>query len=82
MLSAKKIVVSLIELYRRSNSVFIYRLSRSCIYKPTCSAYALEAIDKFGLWKGGKLALNRLKRCNGLKYESGLDPVPNEITKE
>lgn len=35
-----------------------------CRFIPTCSAYALEAIEKYGAWKGGFLALRRILRCN------------------
>lgn len=46
-----------------------------CRYYPTCSEYAKEAISKYGFWKGWKLALIRILKCNPLgKY--GYDPVP------
>ena len=35
-----------------------------CRFIPTCSAYALEAVEKYGAWKGGWLALRRILRCN------------------
>ncbi|MCD4738874.1 MAG: membrane protein insertion efficiency factor YidD [Anaerolineae bacterium] len=46
-----------------------------CRYHPSCSAYAFEAINKYGLIKGGILAYKRFKRCNYL-YPGGDDPVP------
>ena len=35
-----------------------------CRFVPTCSAYALEAVEKYGAWKGGRLAIRRILRCN------------------
>ncbi|RUM54062.1 MAG: membrane protein insertion efficiency factor YidD [Marinomonas sp.] len=36
----------------------------SCNFHPTCSEYAIQAIEKYGLWRGGWLTLKRLRRCN------------------
>ena len=47
----------------------------SCLYVPTCSQYALEALRRYGLWKGGWLALKRILRCHPWGG-SGYDPVP------
>ena len=44
-----------------------------CPYYPTCSTYGLEAVEKYGAWKGGLLALWRILRCNPfLPYERNL----------
>ena len=49
-----------------------------CRFIPTCSAYALEAIEKYGAWKGGFLALRRILRCNPFHRQKSIeyDPVP------
>jgi putative membrane protein insertion efficiency factor len=49
--------------------------SPKCRYLPTCSAYALEALEKYGAVKGGYLALRRLLRCHPF-HKGGYDPVP------
>ncbi len=46
-----------------------------CRFVPTCSEYALEAIEKYGALKGGALALWRVLRCNPFG-RGGYDPVP------
>ncbi len=50
-------------------------LASSCRFYPTCSAYAYEAIEKRGVWRGAKLAARRLARCRPLGGR-GYDPVP------
>jgi putative membrane protein insertion efficiency factor len=57
-------------------------LPPSCRYQPTCSAYALEALQTHGALKGGYLALRRILRCHPIKFlggGSGFDPVPPRI---
>ena len=46
-----------------------------CPYCPSCSTYSLEAIEKYGAWTGGWLAVRRLMRCNPWT-KGGEDPVP------
>lgn len=46
-----------------------------CRFVPTCSQYALEAVEKYGAVKGGYLALRRILRCHPL-HKGGYDPVP------
>lgn len=62
----------LIRLYRRYLSPM---LGPHCRYTPTCSQYAIEAIEKYGALKGGWLALRRILRCHPF-HPGGYDPVP------
>lgn len=52
---------------------------RRCRYEPTCSAYAVESIRRFGASRGLILAAYRLLRCNPLSH-GGFDPVPDRFT--
>lgn len=49
-----------------------------CRFIPTCSQYALEAVEKYGAWKGGWLALRRFLRCQPFHRQETIeyDPVP------
>ena len=67
----KRAALALISFYRRAISPM---LPPSCRFQPTCSEYAYEAIDKYGILKGGRLAIWRILRCNPWGG-SGYDPV-------
>lgn len=47
-----------------------------CRFRPTCSQYALEAVEKYGALRGGWLAFRRLLRCNPFYKGDYFDPVP------
>ncbi|HCN71013.1 MAG TPA: membrane protein insertion efficiency factor YidD [Pusillimonas sp.] len=68
-----KLFIAPIRFYRYFLSPW---LGNSCRFTPTCSAYAIEAIEQFGPLKGWGLALYRIGRCNPW-CKGGHDPVPN-----
>lgn len=69
----KKIIIFLIRTYQLTISP---RFSHgACRYTPTCSQYALEAVEIHGVFKGTLLAIRRILRCNPL-FKGGYDPVP------
>lgn len=73
----KKVFLFLLRGYRR----FISPMKRPCCrYTPTCSQYAMEAIEKHGACKGGFLAVRRVCRCHPF-HEGGFDPVPTEFPR-
>lgn len=69
-------LIGAVRLYQRAVSP---ALGRNCRYAPTCSQYAVEALARFGVVRGGWLALRRLARCHPL-HEGGYDPVPPAVT--
>ena len=69
----KKIFLALIRFYQKNISPLT---PPSCRFRPTCSAYAYEAIQKYGAFKGGLLTLWRLLRCNPFNKSNHYDPVP------
>ena len=69
----KRVCLRLIRLYQKYISP---GLPRRCRFSPTCSQYALEAIEKYGALKGGWLALKRICRCHPFSKRGPYDPVP------
>ncbi len=68
----KDLVIRMIKFYRK----YLSPLKRTkCPYIPTCSEYGLEAVEKYGVIKGGALAAWRILRCNPFS-KGGYDPVP------
>ena len=69
----KKFLLSLIRFYQRHISPL---RAPCCRFMPTCSAYAVQAITKYGALKGGWLTFKRLLRCNPFYKGDYYDPVP------
>ena len=69
----KGFLLALIRFYRRCIST---NTPPTCRFRPTCSQYALEAIDKYGALKGGWLTAKRLCRCHPFYKGDPYDPVP------
>jgi putative membrane protein insertion efficiency factor len=67
-----KILIGGIRFYQRALSPLKPPV---CRFHPTCSAYALEAVQKYGAAKGGWLAVRRVLRCHPF-HPGGYDPVP------
>ena len=69
----KKLLILMIRGYQ----IFLspLKVRTHCIYTPTCSQYAIEALQKYGVLKGTWLAVRRILRCHPWA-EGGYDPVP------
>ena len=67
----KFVVVQLLRGYKWAISPFF---PPACRYVPTCSEYAMEAVERFGVWRGGWMAVARVLRCHPL-VKGGYDPV-------
>ncbi|RLA80446.1 MAG: membrane protein insertion efficiency factor YidD [Deltaproteobacteria bacterium] len=66
----REVLLTLLKAYRLISPL----LGRNCRFTPTCSQYAMEAIGRYGPWKGGWMALKRLLRCHPF-CPGGYDPV-------
>ena len=69
----KGLMLWAIRFYRRSISPL---RKPCCRFVPTCSEYAMEAVEKYGACKGGWLALRRILRCHPFYHGDIFDPVP------
>ena len=69
----KKLLLLLIRFYQLAISPYF---PPRCRFTPTCSQYALEAVEKYGAWRGGWLAFKRLMRCHPFYRGNFYDPVP------
>ncbi len=70
----KKVLIFLVRFYQQALSPY---KKPCCKYVPTCSNYAIQAIERFGAVKGSFLAIYRILRCNPFS-RGGFDPVPEK----
>ena len=75
----KKALICAVRFYQK----YISHLKRrpTCKYYPTCSCYALEALERYGAIKGGAMSAYRILRCNPFS-KGGYDPVPELSGKD
>ncbi|ABX44291.1 membrane protein insertion efficiency factor YidD [Lachnoclostridium phytofermentans] len=69
----KRILIAIVKLYRK----YISPMKRvpTCRFTPTCSEYALEALQRYGAIRGSYLAVRRILKCHPF-HKGGFDPVP------
>lgn len=74
-----RLLIGILKFYKKYISK---GLNTGCIFTPTCSEYAMDALEKYGLFKALALIVCRILRCNSLN-KGGFDPVPDnpEIKK-
>ena len=67
----KKMLILIIKFYQKMPLLS----HKSCRFTPTCSEYAIKALEEYGCFKGSFLALKRILRCNPFNKNYGYDPV-------
>jgi len=71
----KRVLLAALRFYKAQISP---ALPPACRYTPTCSEYAIEAVDRHGAWRGTVMAIRRVISCNPFA-RGGYDPVPHRI---
>lgn len=69
----KRVLIKLVKVYQQGISPYLG--PSKCIFAPTCSHYAIQALERHGAIKGSYLAVNRIFRCNPFNKTGGYDPV-------
>lgn len=72
------LLIEIVKFYKKAISPW---LPVACRYEPTCSEYMIEAIQKYGVWRGVLLGIKRIGRCHPWGG-SGIDPVPEKKKSE
>jgi uncharacterized protein len=75
--SANRIFVLLIFIYQHTLSLL---LGPSCRFQPSCSSYAIQSIQRFGIFEGSWLTIKRLLKCHPF-HPGGYDPIPESLQK-
>ncbi len=70
----KNLMIVLIKFYKKHISLFMEKAGVRCKFYPTCSEYALQALNKYGFLKGTWLSLKRILKCNPFS-KGGYDPL-------
>ena len=73
-----KVLVKVIKIYQKTP----LSSHSMCRFQPTCSNYAIEAIEEYGSIKGSFMTIKRILRCNPFNKNYGYDPVPLKERKE
>ena len=75
-----KVINVSFKFYKRIISpVLKYLFGGGCRYYPTCSEYSKQAVNKYGVLKGGIISLRRVLRCNPFNNNDYYDPLPKKI---
>lgn len=78
MIKMKYLFIGLIKFYQKAISPFT---PATCRFHPTCSAYSLEAFQRFGFFKGLYLSIKRISKCHPF-HPGGVDYVPEKLEKK
>ena len=76
---AVKVALAALRIYKVYLS---FLFAGNCRFEPTCSRYAYEAIERFGVVRGAWMGMKRLLRCQPLSRKFGYDPVPEKLEIE
>ena len=69
-----KLLIFLIKVYKKALSPLFKAIGVECKYYPTCSEYTMQAIEKYGAFKGSLLGIKRVLKCNPFS-KGGYDPL-------
>lgn len=70
----KRVLIFLLNIYKKTFSIMFEKWGIRCKYYPTCSEYARQAIERYGVLKGSFLSIKRIAKCNPFS-KGGYDPL-------